>query len=379
LRFWTEHGGADLTRYDKPTASTGLVSYRKQSRWALDGKKRGQPGGQELFSTDNKPTPDGLASLPKDYLGLPKIIPHLGPPLPGDLGRPILNAHAAGPPGSGLETMEQRVAQESEAPRTSRLFSTTSARERPEIGSLLSAPAIRAGAAPSLTADQKPPLDPDSLQNMQDRKTAFLNGPVDRRTISPDRLMAPASKYVVQAGSIIAAALITGIESDLPGLITAQVTENVYDSPTGKFLLVPQGSKLIGTYDSQVSFGQSRVLLVWNRIVFPNGNSIVLERQPGADAEGYAGLQDGVDYHWGAMAAAAAMSTLLGVGAELGTNGNQSDLVRALQRGSQDSINQSGQQLVRRQINVQPTLTIRPGFPVRVLVNRDLVLAPYQS
>jgi type IV secretion system protein VirB10 len=121
------------------------------------------------------------------------------------------------------------------------------------------------------------------------------------------------------------------------------------------------------------------VLLVWNRIVFPNGSSIVLERQPGADAEGYAGLADGVDYHWGAMAAAAALSTLLGVGAELGTNGNQSDLVRALQRGSQDSINQSGQQLVRRQINVQPTLTIRPGFPVRVLVNRDLVLAPYQS
>jgi type IV secretion system protein VirB10 len=310
---------------------------------------------------------------------LPKTIPQLGPPLPGDLGRPILNAHAAGPLASGMETMEQRVAQESEAARTSRLFSTTSARERPETGSLLSASTIGAGGATSLAADQKPPLDPDSLQNMQDRKTAFLNGPVDRRTVSPDRLTTPASKYIVQAGSIIAAALITGIQSDLPGLITAQVTENVYDSPTGKFLLVPQGSKLIGTYDSQVSFGQSRVLLVWNRIVFPNGNSIVLERQPGADAEGYAGLEDGVDYHWGAMAAAAALSTLLGVGAELGTTGNQSDLVRAFQRGSQDSINQSGQQLVRRQINVQPTLTVRPGFPVRVLVNRDLVLAPYQS
>jgi type IV secretion system protein VirB10 len=224
--------------------------------WALNGSKRGQPGGQELFNTDNKTTPDGLASLPKDYIGLPASVPQLGPPLPGDLGRPILNAHAAGPPASGFETTEQRIAQESEAARTSRLFSTTSARERPEIGSLLPASTTAAGgAAASLAADQKPPLDPDSLQNMQDRKTAFLNAPADRRTVSPDRLTPPASTYVVQAGTVIPAALITGIESDLPGLITAQVTENVYDSPTGRFLLVPQGARLIGTYDSQVSFG----------------------------------------------------------------------------------------------------------------------------
>ena len=169
---------------------------------------------------------------------------------------------------------------------------------------------------------------------MQDQKLAFLNGPTDRRTVSSDRLMNPASSYVLQAGTVIPAALITGIQSDLPGLITAQVTENVYDSPTGRFLLVPQGAKLIGSYDSQVSFGQSRVLLVWNRIVFPNGQSIVLEHQPGADTEGYAGLEDSVDYHWGNLLKTAALSTLLGVGAELGTNGNQSDLVRALQRGA---------------------------------------------
>jgi len=348
--------------------------------WALDTSKRTPQRGQELFNTDNKTTPDGLAALPKDYTGLPPSVPQLGPPLPGDLGRPILNAHSAGPPVSGFESMEQRMAQESEAARTSRLFSTTSAKERPEIGSVLAAVSATTGAAAaSLAADQKPPLDPDSLQNMQDHKLAFLNGPTDRRTVSSDRLMNPASSYILQAGTIIPAALITGIQSDLPGLISAQVTENVYDSPTGRFLLVPQGAKLIGSYDSQVSFGQSRVLLVWNRIVFPNGQSIVLEHQPGADTEGYAGLEDGVDYHWGNLLKTAALSTLLGVGAELGTNGNQSDLVLALQRGSQESINQSGQQLVRRQINVQPTLTIRPGFPVRVIVNRDLVLAHYQG
>jgi len=226
---------------------------------------------------------------------------------------------------------------------------------------------------------EAPPIDPESVQNMQDRKLAFVNGPVDRRTVSPDRLASPASPYIVQAGTVIPAALITGIRSDLPGQITAQVTENVYDSPTGRHLLIPQGARLIGQYDSQVAFGQSRVLLVWNRLILPNGRSIVMERQPGADTEGYAGLEDEVDYHWGNLFKAALLSTLLGIGTELGSSDEESDLTRALRRGSQDTINQSGQQIVRRQLNVQPTLTIRPGFAVRVIVNRDLVLAPYQN
>jgi len=214
---------------------------------------------------------------------------------------------------------------------------------------------------------------------MQDRKSAFLNAPVDRKTVSSDRLANPASRYVVQAGAVIPAALITGIRSDLPGQVTAQVTESVYDSPTGKYLLVPQGSKLVGLYDSQISFGQDRVLLVWTRLLMPNGRSIVLERQPGADTQGFAGLEDDVDHHWGRLLMAAALSTVLGVGAELGATNNDSAIVTALRRGSTDSLNQTGQQIVRRNLNIQPTITIRPGFPVRVIVNRDLVLAPYQS
>jgi type IV secretion system protein VirB10 len=212
---------------------------------------------------------------------------------------------------------------------------------------------------------------------MQDRKLAFLNGPLDKRTVSGEGLEGPASRFVVQAGSVIPAALLAGIRSDLPGQVTGQVTEDVYDSPTGRYLLIPQGSKLIGTYDSQVSFGQSRVLLVWTRLILPNGRSIVLERQPGADPEGYAGLEDQVDYHWDRLFTAAALSTLLGVGSELGAS--DSNIIRALRRGSSDTLNQAGQQVVRRNLNVQPTLTIRPGFPVRVIVNRDLVLSPYQS
>jgi len=213
---------------------------------------------------------------------------------------------------------------------------------------------------------------------MQDRKLAFLNAETDKRTISPDRLSRPASRYIVQAGSVIPAALITGIRSDLPGEITAQVTENVYDSPSGKFLLVPQGARLIGQYDSQIAFGQSRVLLVWNRIIMPNGTSIVLEHQPGGDSAGYAGLEDKVDYHWGNLVKAAAISTLLGIGSELVLNSNNA-VVQALRTGAENTVNQTGQTLVSRQLNVQPTLTIRPGFPVRVVVNRDLVFAPYKG
>jgi type IV secretion system protein TrbI len=211
----------------------------------------------------------------------------------------------------------------------------------------------------------------------------FVNAPVDRRTTAPDRQVGPASPFVVQAGTVIPAALITGVSSDLPGPITAQVTENVYDTPTGRSLLVPQGARLIGIYDSQVAHGQSRVLLAWTRLIMPNGRSIVLERQPGADTAGNAGLQDEVDHHWGALFTAALLSTLLGAGAELGSgvdagNGNAA-LIQTLRRGAGESMNQTGQQVVRRNLNIQPTLIIRPGFPVRVIVNRDLVLEPYRG
>jgi type IV secretion system protein VirB10 len=250
----------------------------------------------------------------------------------------------------------------------SRLFASTNSSVHPIVQQTSTA----------ATGTASPAADEASTQNGQDRKLAFVNAPVDRRTTSLDRLGRPTSPYVVQAGAVIPAALITGMRSDLPGQITAQVTENVYDTPTGRSLLIPQGARLVGLYDSQVSFGQSRILLVWTRLILPNGYSIVLERQPGADAAGQAGLEDGVDNHWGALFKAALLSTILAVGTELGSDQNESDIARALRRGTGDTVNQAGQQVVRRNLNVQPTLTIRPGFPVRVLVNRDLILAPYQ-
>jgi len=140
---------------------------------------------------------------------------------------------------------------------------------------------------------------------------------------------------------------------------------------------------LIGIYDSQVAFGQSRVLLVFTRLIMPDGRSIVLERQPGADVAGFAGLEDDVDNHWKELLEAAALSTLLAVGTEVNSgtdlNSTNGTILQALRRGAGDSLDQTGQQVVRRNLNNQPTLTIGPGFPVRVIVDRDLVLEPYRS
>ncbi|MGI8840013.1 MAG: TrbI/VirB10 family protein [Caulobacteraceae bacterium] len=212
-----------------------------------------------------------------------------------------------------------------------------------------------------------------------DHKLAFLDGEADHRTVTGERVQAPASPYLLQAGGIIAAALITGLRSDLPGEVTAQVTEDVFDSVTGRTLLIPQGARLVGQYDAEVSFGQSRALLVWNRLIMPNGRSIVLERQPGADPQGYAGLEDKLDNHWGTLFKAAILSTILSVGAEAGTNSNNNSLVQALGQGASDSISQTGRQVVQRSLNVQPTITIRPGYPVAVMITHDLVLEPYRG
>ena len=352
--------------------AVALVGIGGALIYALQTRTTGRDG-EELYSTTNRQTADGLAGLPRDYTG-----PVLGPPLPGDLGRPILDAQNRGqtvvPPAISTPTVdeaEQRRLAEEEAARTSRVFFQT----RPGTTAVASANSVTTG---------DPGLDLASLagqpgqQTAQDRQSAFLNAPVDRRTTATDRVMAPASPFVLQAGAVIPAALITGIRSDLPGQITAQVTENIYDSPTGRSLLVPQGTRIIGQYDNNVQFGQRRALLVWNRLIFPNGRSIVLERQPGADGQGYAGLEDGVDYHWWDLAKAAGLSTLLAVGTELAAS-DEDRLVAAIKDGAQDTINDAGQQIIRRQLQVAPTLTIRPGFPVRVIVTRDLVLEPYRG
>lgn len=322
---------------------------------------------EELVNTEAVAVADRLAAAPRDYSQVPK----LGPPLPGDLGKPILDAQdrgavaslpplgqqtpaapVAGP--TPQDTLRQRIAQEREAARASQLF----------FASGSGAPAGPAPAPAGGPADAKPsPIGP--TRSIPER-------PVDARTASNHPVENPRTGPVLLAGSIIPAALITGIRSDQPGLVTAQVTQNVLDSQ-GRHVLVPQGARLLGEYESDIGFGQRRVLLAWTRLIWPDGRSIVLERQPAADPAGYAGLEDGVDYHWGGVFKAALVSTLLAIGSEAGSGGD-SELVQALRRGSQDSISRTGEQIVSRELGIRPTLAIRPGFPVRVMVTRDIVL-----
>ncbi|MFO6290790.1 TrbI/VirB10 family protein, partial [Pseudomonas aeruginosa] len=233
-------------------------------------------------------------------------------------------------------------------------------------------------AGPASAAPQ--PADPTAVQNRQDQKEAFLKGG-SMETRNSGNLKMPASPYQVMAGTVIAGALVTGIKSDLPGDVIATVTEPVYDSATGKFLLIPQGSRILGKYNSQVSYGQSRVQVVWNRVILPDTSSLTLDNLVGTDPAGYAGLEDDVDWHWNRIVAGAVLTTLLGVGAELAAPENRQDgnrIVIAGRDSAQDSINQVGQEITRRNMDIQPTLTIRPGLPVRVIVNRDLVLRPCQ-
>lgn len=360
--------------------------------WALQSSRPSTPA--ELYNTDNRSTADGLSRLPADYAGLPQQPPPLGPPLPGDLGRPMLNAGvqpdplpgaptpavpAPDPEAQRLPQERQRLAQEREAARASRLFAAETRTATGAGGATAESPLDLPGSALPPLGAASAGGGPSAPPSAVDRRLAFLNGAAERRTVSTETLQDPISPYTVQAGAVIAAAMVTGLRSDLPGQITAQVTENIYDSPTGRILLIPQGSRLIGQYDAEVAFGQSRALLVWNRLILPNGRSIVLERQPGADASGYAGLEDEVDNHWGQLFRGAVLSTLLSIGAEAGASSDESDLLQAIRRGASDSISQTGRQIVGRSLDIQPTITIRPGLPVRVIVTRDLVLEPYRG
>jgi type IV secretion system protein VirB10 len=189
------------------------------------------------------------------------------------------------------------------------------------------------------------------------------------------------SPWEVKAGSIISAALVTAINSDLPGQVIAQVTEPVYDHKTGRTVLIPQGSRLIGQYDSQIAYGQNRALIAWNRIIMPDGRSINIGSMAGADLSGAAGVQDKTDGHFGQLARGVILSTLFSVGAaaaqDASSRSSGAIVVNSAGSGVSNAAQQVGQQITGRDLNRQPTLRVRAGWPVRVLVSKDMILAPY--
>ena len=333
---------------------------------------------QELSEPSNRPSTDSLNGSPSTYGDVPK----LGPPLPGDLGRPILEhqRQMAAETGSSVDAAGQAAAQE----RERRLAELKAARESGVLvqGRMTSMPAPMAEAtaipAPVSTGTASPALDPDRDPNAQGRKAQFV-GTLDRSgDVNPHRLTAAPSPYLLSAGSVISASLITGLRSDLPGLATAQVTSPVFDSPTGRILLIPQGARLIGSYDSVVAFGQKRALVIWQRIMLPDGSSLRIDNVPATDASGYAGLQDKVDFHTWALLKGVALATLLGVGSEMTVTG-ESDLVQAIRESTQQNVSRAGDQLTSRNLTIQPTITIRPGATVRLVVHKDLILAPWRE
>jgi type IV secretion system protein VirB10 len=316
-------------------------------------KPREKNLAQEQVRTEGRSTPaEGVTSLPRDYSAIPK----LGPPLPGDFGRPLLRqsqeaeARAGDPVAArpSPDPEQQQRAQALAQARTSSLFSQASRSDDSRVA---------IDGSPSVETPPQPATPPLTTQTSDYDLSAHAN----------TRLA---------AGTLLSAALITAIHSDLPGQVIAQITEPVRDTSSGSLTLIPQGSRVIGEYDTTLRAGQSRVFVVWTRLIYPDGRSITLDRFPATDAVGRTGLADRTDFHWAGVAKAAAVSTLLSVAAQSGSTGDEGDIARALRDGASDSVARTGRQIVERELGRSPTITIRAGHPVRILLTKDLDLRP---
>ncbi|PKG96430.1 conjugal transfer protein TrbI [Pseudomonas sp. Choline-3u-10] len=319
----------------------------------------------ELFNVDHNVRPERLESLAKDYSQLASPLP--APDSRTERADTVATEplpHAPSHPGEvEPKPAEMADAEEDEQARLSPLFFQAS-HTRPPAGD--------------------PVIDPDHPdRSVQSRggNQALLSRTSNAQMGTSVLVQKPASPYQVMAGTVIAAALVTGIKSDLPGDVIATVTEPVYDTATGAHVLIPQGARLLGRYDSQISHGQSRVDVVWHRLIFPDTSSLKLDNPLASDPQGYAGLEDGVDWHWDRVVAGAALTSLLGIGAELAapsSRGEGDRIVIAGRDSLQDSVNQVGQEITRRNVDIRPTLTQRPGLPLRIIVHRDIPLRPYR-
>jgi type IV secretion system protein VirB10 len=356
-------------------------------------------GPQELFNVDHKPVTDALSKLPAGYDGIrPETKadagkpPLVAPPLPP--GVPPLKASMPDPDAEADRMEKARLARMAGQARESGVFfrlqlklppketKTTDLRVEPvprtapeaADGGLATLSVLRAAdRALALAGGDTDVVGASISLADQTRKLTFLKAGPEKEVYNQHGLQTPVSAYQLMAGTVIAASLITGLNSDLPGFVIAQVTEHVYDTVSGRFLLIPQGSRLIGKYDNIAAFGQERALVVWQHIILPDGSSIVIDNLPATDTGGYAGLADEVDLHTWKLLKGVALATVMGVGSELAFGSADSDLVKALQQSTQSTTNRAGQRLVERNLNVQPTITVRPGWPLRVVVHKDLV------
>jgi len=221
-------------------------------------------------------------------------------------------------------------------------------------------------------------LGQNADRNGQASKEDFFNEDIKDLGYLPNQVIPQLSGFELKRGSVIPATMITGLNSDLPGRISAQVSQNVYDSATGRRLLIPQGAKLFGRYDSKISFGQERVLVVWTDLIFPNGSTLQIGGMSGTDAEGHGGFKDKVDRHLWRTFGSAALVAIIGAGIDmsmpdgstLATRDTASDAAR---RNFAESFGRVAEQTVSQNLRVQPTIRIRPGYQFNVLVDQDIV------
>jgi type IV secretion system protein VirB10 len=357
-----------------------------------DSQQDDRPEAQASIVQTN-PIPDVIRNAPDNRSpvltgGAPRsTVPKLGEPLPGNLGRTMLPAaDPYGPATAGSVRNQMRIEELYKARAAGLFFSTDDATASnsptnalgdspPPMASVSAIAANRSATQGGAAAGSQAPE-----QNLQEHKNDFLaRAGAKTSDYLEQPVVRPRSPYEVKAGTIIPTVLITGINSDLPGQIVGQVRENVYDTVSGNYLLIPQGSRLLAAYDSMVAFGQERVLVCWNRIIRPDGTSINLECMPGVDLSGYAGFADQVDHHWWRVLSGVVLGSFLAAGAAT-SQGNvtnfQPTFPQLWAQGFAGAINQAGQQITQKNINIQPTITVRPGFSVNVLVSKDIVIPP---
>lgn len=325
-------------------------------------------------------TPDIPAQYAKGYAD--PSVAAIGAPGQTSLPPPGAASATPGavPPPRQVDPAVQRAQQEALAARSATPFFAGTGGPSAQTVPVGFAPP--APVAPPVAAQTPDPALPDvQPANGQGQKARFAaNAKADDYLANP--LRAPESPWEVKAGTVIPAALLTAINSDLPGEIIAQVTEPVYDHVTGRTVLIPQGSRLIGKYDSQVAYGQERALIAWTRIVMPNGASINIGSMEGADLAGASGLKDQVDGHFWQLARGIMLSTVFSVGAAsaqgASARSSGSFVINSAGTGVANEAQQVGQQITSRDLNRQPTIKVRAGWPLRVLVSKDMILAPYR-
>ena len=330
--------------------------------------------------------PDSVRDAPENNANLHQS-PRLGPPLHGEQPGPA----GAGPSEGPRQAMREERIKALSSPILVEMENPTLADQG---GQPLAHGPAAAGASALASPDgvpgaSAPPAPVATLAagmadpNMQQHKNDFLTRDgLNNTSYVSQAIATPRSPYEVKAGTVIPMSLITGINSDLPGQIVGQVRENVYDTVTGNYLLIPQGSRLIATYDSSVTFGQERVLVCWNRLIRPDGISIALECMPGVDLAGYAGFSDEVDNHWWRVITGVALGTLVSATAQASqgnVSGYNPTIPQLWASNAGGAVNQAGQAITQKNLAIQPTIKVRPGFSVNVLVTKDIVLTPYNA